>query len=120
MDCHHSGGCRNKFGRTYYLRGYNLLETPDDSKVQDSLCKKGMRVFYGILFAEDGDQESKVMSPTASRCFKSFFRAGERLNWKLQVGKFEYICAGFCDDQSDSEGQSWPAEFRILSVCMSH
>jgi len=62
MDCHHSGGCRNKFGRTYYLRGYNLLETPDDSKVQDSLCKKGMRVFYGILFAENGDQESKIMS----------------------------------------------------------
>jgi len=43
--------------RTYYLRGYNLLETPDDSKVQDSVTIKVIQKASLAVYDKEKDYD---------------------------------------------------------------
>lgn len=47
--------------RTYYLRGYNLVETPDDSKMQDSVTIKVIQ--KAALAAVDKDEAYQTEAP---------------------------------------------------------
>eukprot|EP00435_Cladocopium_sp_Y103_P067448 s592_g30.t1 len=47
--------------RTYYLRGYNLVETPDDSRMQDSVTIKVIQ--KAALAAVDKDENFKSEAP---------------------------------------------------------